>query len=761
MPKPSGASVRHASGKDDELIEATRPAPPSCRILSGVLIVTAAAGLVPALFVAATLLVLPTMIVATLVGVRVWRPAARLPWYLLAATAGAALLGAILSAPFPNGSVPAELHPLPQYLLAGAALVLLDRARGRGLSRSLVEDAAIVGVSAGLVAFACLVAPVLGKDFTPVARVTRAVYPALDAVLVFLVARLGFGGAWRFSAYRLLLAGFVAAMVADLTWAAFDVGLIGESYGIDRLGLVAYAAFGVAALSRSMADLAAPAPATEASLRSLRLVAVGGSLGLPAVIAVLATADTVVEGAVYACGAIALVALVCWRLMTAVDRHVRSEAQLAHTALHDSLTGLANRAKVAADIDGALARTGGGLAVVLVDLDRFKDLNEGWGHDLGDELLVSVARRLVDVDLGGSSVGRISGDEFVVVCPDVPDRETAATLGQRLLECFRRPFTLSVGEVIVAASAGVAFAEASPGVPGEQLLRDADTAMYRSKEGGGDRVTLFAEPMRAAVRRRHSMEQALRRAIDRHETTMYYQPIVDLQTGQTVGFEALMRWFVEGTSVSPAEFIPIAEETGLIVPLGAQALTDATRFLATCQARHPDRDLSIAVNLSPRQLREPGLLETVRETLAVSGIRPGSLCVEITESAMMESGGVIVDETLASVRQLGVQIAADDFGTGYSALPYLKRFLVGRLKIDLAFVHGLGVSPHDEAVVAGIIAIAESLDLDVVAEGVETQEQVERLQALRCRKVQGWLFAPAMPAEAAAQFLNTPLRLVG
>jgi len=197
------------------------------------------------------------------------------------------------------------------------------------------------------------------------------------------------------------------------------------------------------------------------------------------------------------------------------------------------------------------------------------------------------------------------------------------------------------------------------------------------------------------------------------------------------------------------------------VPLGAQALADATRFLATCQSRHPDRDLGIAVNLSPRQLREPGLLETVRETISLAGIRPGSLCVEITESAMLDSGGVIVDETLASVRELGVQIAADDFGTGYSALPYLKRFQVGRLKIDLAFVQGLGVSPHDEAVVAGIIAIAESLGLDVVAEGVETEEQAERLRALRCRKVQGWLFAPAMPAEAAAQFLNTPLRLAG
>jgi diguanylate cyclase (GGDEF)-like protein len=746
--------------------EAARAGTRTTRALTGVLVLATVVGLVPALTPLATLVVVPAMAASVLVGVHVWRPAARLPWQLLAAWAGVGLLGAVVAAFFPDGSVPGELVPLPQYLVAGAALLALDRARRGRVPRSLLGDAAIVGVSAGLVAFAAFVTPVLHEDFTPVARAMRATYPALDAVLLFLVARLGFDGAWRFQAFRLLVLGFAAAMVADLTWAAFDAGLLGEPNGADDIGyLISFAALGLAGLSSSMAALSAPAPATVSPWRRLRLVAIGGSLAVPAALGVAATADSAVEAVVYTSGALALVGLVCWRLVTSVNRHAASEARLAHAAAYDALTGLPNRSSVLAGIETAFLRSAAGThrgtAVVLLDIDRFKHLNGGWGHAVGDELLVSVASRLSTVDVGLSSVGRISGDEFVIVCTEVPDRETAVTLGHLLLDCFRAPFPLSVGEVIVSASVGVAFAGADRQGHAEQLLRDADTAMHTSKEAGRDRVTLFTEPMRAAVRRRHITEQALRRAVERGQTTMHYQPIVDLATGRTVGLEALMRWFPDGAPIPPAEFIPIAEETGLIVPLGAQALADATRFLALCRAMHPELDLDMSVNLSPRQLREPGLTETIRDAIAVSGIPPHKLCLEITESTMLEGGRTMVDESLAAVRQLGVRIAADDFGTGYSALPYLERFRVSRLKIDLAFVQGLGVSLYDGAIVAGILAIAKSLRLEVIAEGVETPNQAERLRALGCRMAQGFLVAPAMPPDEAMAFLATSPGSVG
>jgi diguanylate cyclase len=725
-----------------------------------VLLVAAVAGLVPVLTPLATLVAVPAMIAATLVGIRMWRPPVAGPWKLLALSAVAALAGAAVAATVPEGSAPAELVPLPQYLIAGTALVLLDRTRRGGGERTVLVDAAIVGVAAGLVAFAVFVSPILDQDYTAISRTMRATYPALDAVLIFLLARLWCTGAWRVPSFRLVAVAFASSIVANLTWAAYDAQLIGEPHQIDDLGyLLSYVALGLAPLDRSMAALATPSPVPVARLRSLRLVAVAGALAVPAGLALLAPAETGLERTVSTAGSLALVALVGWRMVTAVNRHAATEARLVHASTHDALTGLPNRVQLHREVATALAAArdagdGSGVAVIFLDLDRFKDLNEGWGHGVGDELLIAVAERLRRLMGGSSVVCRISGDEFVVVCREVPDAATATVLGRRALSCFGVPFTISVGDVVSSCSVGVAFRPADAAeADAEQLIRDADTAMYRSKDGGRDRVTVFAEPMRSAVQRRHAVEQALRQAIDRHEVEMHYQPIVDLHSGRPLGFEALMRWSPGGTPMSPAEFIPIAEDTGLIVPLGAQALRDATAFLGSCRDHHPGLDLTVSVNLAPRQLREPGMVETVREAVAAAGVPPRALCVEITESVMLDSAGTVVDETLAELRALGLHVAADDFGTGYSSLPYLKRFLVGRLKIDLGFVRGLLTSAHDEAIVAGILAMARSLGLEVVAEGVETRGQADRLRAMGATMAQGYLYAPALPAAAAAEFL--------
>ncbi len=721
---------------------------------TGVLLGAAVVGLVPALTPMATLVVVLSMVAATIIGVRTWRPPVATPWHLLGASAVVALVCALVAANFTEGSAPAELEPLPQYFVAGAALVAFYRARRGERDPILLVDAGIVGMSVGLLSYAVFVSPVLDQDLSAVTRAARATYPALDAVLLFLVVRIGFGGGWRCRAFRLLAGGFVAALLGNLLWSASNAGLIGEPHGLDDYGyLIAYAALGLAALDRSMSALASPAAVTVGPWRTSRVFGLAGSLVVAAGVVVLVRPETALDRAVYLSSALVLIGLICWRLVTAVNQHAASEARLAHAAAHDRLTGLPNRITLAAEIDDALGRSLEGIAVIFLDLDRFKGLNDRWGHGVGDELLLAVAARLGAWAGDDRVLGRISGDEFLVICPEVPDAETAATVGQEIVESFRAPFSLSVGEVVVSSSVGVSFLEPGAYAPAEQFIRDADTAMYRAKDGGRDRVVLFDETMRAAVGRRHAMEQELRRAIDAGEIRMHYQPIVDMASGRPVGLEALARWFVDGTSVPPDEFIPVAEETGLIVPLGAQALREATAFLAVCRERHPGLDLTMSVNLSARQLREPGLVETVREAVAAAGIPAASLSVEITESAMLDSGAGLVDETLAELRALGIGIAADDFGTGYNSLPYLKRFLVGSLKIDRAFVQGLGASPHDEAIVAGIIAIAASLRLDIVAEGVETEDQASRLQALGCRTAQGWLYSTSLPPEVAAVFV--------
>ena len=724
------------------------------RALTAVLIGAAVLGLVPALTPLATLVVVFAMVAATIVGVRTWRPPVSKPWHLLGASAVVALVCALVAGAFDEGSAPAELEALPQYFVAGAALISFSRARRGRHDRIFLVDAGIVGMSVALLSYAVFVSPVLDQDLSAVTRATRAAYPALDAVLLFFVVRLGFGGAWRCRAFRLLAAGFLGAFFGNLLWAAYSAGLIGEPHGLDDLGyMVAYAALGLAALDRSMSELASPGVLTVGPWRSSRVLGLAASMALAAVVPVVVRPESALDRTVYLASALVLVGLVCWRLVTAVNQHAASEARLAHAAGHDRLTDFPNRTTLAVEIDHALGRSLDGLAVIFLDLDRFKDLNDRWGHRVGDEVLLSVASRLAASAGDGRVVGRISGDEFLIVCAEVPDAETATTLGQEIVESFRTPLALSVGEVVMSSSVGVAFLERGAYASAEQLIRDADTAMYRAKDAGRDRVVLFDESMNSEVGRRHAMEQDLRRAMDAGELRMHYQPIVDMESGRPVGLEALMRWFVDGKSVPPDEFIPIAEDTGLIVPLGALALREATGFLATCRERHPALDLSMSVNLSARQLREPALVETVRDAVAAAGIPAASLLVEITESAMLEGGAGLVEETLDQLRALGVTIAADDFGTGYNSLPYLKRFPIGSLKIDRAFVAGLGASPHDEAIVAGIIAIAASLGLDVVAEGVETHDQARRLQGLGCRTAQGWLYSTALPPEVAAVYI--------
>jgi diguanylate cyclase (GGDEF)-like protein/PAS domain S-box-containing protein len=433
------------------------------------------------------------------------------------------------------------------------------------------------------------------------------------------------------------------------------------------------------------------------------------------------------------------------------------EAELAYRANHDSLTKLPNRALLVERLGLALARKPSlehGPAVLFIDLDGFKRINDGLSHDAGDRLLVAVAGRLRACIRDGDTVSRFGGDEFVVLGDALAGEAEATAVAERCLEALREAFVLDGREVFVGASIGVALAGAEPMLP-EELLRRADTAMYAAKAQGKNRYALFDQYMEARPLERLQLEADLRRAVERHELRLHYQPIVELNTGAIGGFEALLRWQQpDGMLVPPAQFIPLAEETGLIVPIGRWVLEQACRQARVWQARQSDTPaLVMSVNLSGRQFREPALVDDVAAALRATGLPPECLVLEITESVALEAD-TTTTRTLQALKHLGVQLAIDDFGTGYSSQSYLKRFPVDTLKIDRSFVDGLGRDAQDSAIVRSVIAIANSLQLSVTAEGIETVEQLDELRALGCHRGQGYLFGRPAAAHNAGLLLD-------
>jgi len=434
---------------------------------------------------------------------------------------------------------------------------------------------------------------------------------------------------------------------------------------------------------------------------------------------------------------------------------LESQAELAHQALHDSLTGLPNRAALARRLSLALeryGRHGGGVAVLFVDLDRFKVVNDSRGHAAGDELLVAAAARLQRAVGGPDSVARFGGDEFVVIRDGPAARAEARAVADRIAGAFAEPFVLAGEEVFLSVSIGVAVA--APGTSADGLLSDADAAMYRAKEGGRSRCEFFDEAMRVAAAARLQTESALHRAAERDELRLAYQPVVDIATGRVVGLEALVRWQHPRLGLlGPAAFVPLAEDTGLIVPIGEWVLHEALRQWSRWRQHAGGQPFTLAVNLSARQLRDPHLAAMVRDALERYGIGPWELCLELTESSFMadiEHHG----RTLSELQALGVQLAIDDFGTGYSSLTYLQRFPVTVLKIDRSFVRGLGLDAADEAIVESVVHLAHALGLRVVAEGVECADQIAALHRLGCDVVQGYYLARPAPAAEIDEMLG-------
>ena len=737
-------------------------------------------------------------VVCILLGIRWFRPADRLAWYLLA---GAALCNTIgdnigfaatfvFHATLPSPG-PTDVAYLLSYPLLAAGILRLAHDTDRSARREDHVDAAVVALGVLALAWHFLMASyVSDHGVTFVGKVTLLAYPILDVVIVFILCRaLIFNPGKRPFEY-FLTASVVLALVADFV---FDYLSLHNTYVtgsvLDAAYLLEYLAFGVAALHPSMgaARLSEVVERSEAdrelelarrtNARKLRMpfVAITGFipptlllmaslLGVSVNIPVLATLTVIVS---------ALILIrVNWLIHRISDqatelsvqyqqlRHsneVRDalERDLRHQAFHDQLTGLANRALLHDRLGHALAstpRTGRSVAILVGDLDGFKLLNDTHGHEAGDAALIMVAEVLQHTVRPGDTVARPGGDEFAILMEEVDDPRDVLELAQRIVRAVKRAAEGDPRMVGVTMSAGIAVGDAS--VEMDQLLNEADAAMYLAKTNGKNRVQVFQPAMRARMVERAELSKSFAGALERSEFFLDFQPIFSLATGQVLSFEALVRWNHPRLGrLSPRSFIPVAEETGFIVPLGRWVMQSATEHLAAWSTLS-DHSPSLSLNLSKRQLGTPGLVEDLESAMSVAGARSDRLMVEVKESVLMSHVSQ-VDTALAALRSQDVRVAVDNFGTGYSALRYLERCPVDLIKIDRSFVNSLS-SGHRQgsALVATMVGLAHSLDLTLVAEGIEHEEQLDQLIALGCEQGQGFLMQRPFDPRAAIDLVR-------
>jgi diguanylate cyclase (GGDEF)-like protein len=720
-------------------------------------------------------------------GLAVHRPSHPLPWWLAVAAIGLLLSGAALrgsGAEIGRAPLISDVLTFPGYLLLLATGVQMLRVRRSMRHRGALLDAAILGLGMALGCWQLLVEPAIGAGSGVLRTALTIGYPAVDVVILLVLSQLAFTDASRVVSYWLFAWACAALLAGDLLWNSAAAGAHVALTAVSAPYLLAYGLLGASMLHPSMRRLTEnqTQPAREV-MPVARIAMITAVLAGPTALSLRANVSHSDRWLLVA-GAITLSVLIIVRTARAVNGFAEQVHQAQYTALHDPLTGLPNREYLLAHLDNALAdisdpsraESGSSVAVLFADLDGFKLINDSWGHDVGDQLLILVARRMRSSVRSSDLVARIGGDEFVIAIVDPDPTAAIDSAARRLRADLSTPFRLSHGEVFVSASMGAGwrtaadldqFAPPPIGPPrrevAAEILREADTAMYQAKAEGRQRLKLFDVSLRQRVRIRLDMQTALRRALDREELTLAYQPVVDLESGMLLGWEALARWTrPESGPVSPAEFIPVAEEAGLIVPLGAWVLGEAVAQLA--RWRHllemrgrADRAevLSMSLNVAERQLRDDKFVPLVAETLRRCQVPPGQVCLEITESTLLvddASSG----EVISALRRLGVDLAVDDFGTGYSALSYLTRYPFTRVKIDQSFVADMETSADAAAIVTAVVAMARALNLRLVAEGVETEVQASMLRAVGCQAGQGYLFGRPMPAaEATRQLLAT------
>jgi diguanylate cyclase (GGDEF)-like protein len=698
--------------------------------------------------------------VGSLIGIARWRPSPRWPWL---AAVGALPLFALGGAfrvmneslgQLHEGRSPLpELLTLPGYLLFASGIYGAIRARTRHQPRShrtdIVIDAALAAFAALALAWIFLISRIVDAHGAPtLIRVLIAAYPPLSVFLVALGTRLTFVQGRRSPlALRLVLASLTCMLVGDVIYMLVEIGTLTSSHLIEVPYALAYIGMTMAALHPTMRLMTEPALTDDETRPRARLAIVAFALCVPAAVSV-SPSEKGTDQFVLATIVVAMTATAALRMFRTLRQHADSEERLAYQATHDHLTGLPNRALVHQRLSHALASREAVVALLFIDIDRFKLVNDTMGHSMGDELLAAASRRLLATVPRSYVVGRGGGDEFLVVARDVRGPAHAIEVADRIRRSFSVPFRVRDAEIAVSASVGVAVQPpAAEGASAESMFRDADTAMYEAKGTGGDAVAPFVSSVRVRIAERVKLERELRHALDRQELDVHFQPVVSAQDGHVCGMEALLRWTHPwlGT-VRPDRFIPVAEDSGLIVDVGAWVLDQACAQIAQMRALFSASDhLYVAVNLSARQLRDGQLVRQVAQVLEKHNLPPQALCLELTESLLMEN----VERTavmLSSLRSHGVRISIDDFGTGYSSLSYLKQLPVDEVKIDQSFVSDLGVGSPDTSVVSAVVAIAGSFGMTTVAEGVEEEHQAERLLELGCMKAQGYLFSRPVPS---------------
>lgn len=633
-------------------------------------------------------------------------------------------------------------------------LVVVVRKRIGTDSSAVIADGLVVGLGAWLVVWVLLLQPSLGTlDETTLVTATRGATLGLSTVVLFLLATLVFSGVAGNVSVSFISVAIGVSLAGDLMYAINNRGgsVIDPKFA-DAPYIAALFMASAGFLHPSVRQITSPIRRRVNTPVVSRLLLTTISLVAPILVLALTDSKDTTDRVVRTVSVVVLAVAVTSRVIQAVRANARAQGELMKTAHTDSLTGLPNRSLMLEHISVALRDASDRNhqpTVLFIDVDRFKTINDSLGHSAGDDVLSAVATRLTNAIPEHSIVGRISGDEFVVLDGRTASTTQAVLLAERVLDAFREPLSLRQGDMFVSASVGVATAPPGLGITADNLLRHADTAMYRAKDAGRNCIALFDESMLERVTQRLVVETALYRALERKELRLVHQPIVDTELGIVIGFEALMRWDRDdGNTVSPAEFIPIAEETGTIVPIGSWAILDAlTQLRHWIDSGVCRPSTTMSVNVSPRQLHDPNFVAVVHEALTRSGVSPESLWLEMTESVMITEP----EQALSALRKLvglGVRVAIDDFGTGYSSLSLLQKFPIQRIKIDKAFVQSLADDKSVASLVKTIIAMSESLSLDVVAEGVEHARQLQILRSLNCSKAQGFLISHPVPVES-------------
>ena len=647
-----------------------------------------------------------------------------------------------------------------QITLVLGLLLVAQRRIGRE-PLSILADASILSLGAWLVVWIVVLRPLFDTvSNEPFVAGVRGITFSLSAVVLFLLVTLLLGDSDNSTVVWLASSAILSSLIGDVLWALHEAEVITTSLAVRNAPYV-MALFAACAtlLHPGIRNLTAQGSYHAARPMAGRLVVVISGLVVPIAVFALTDAQDTRDRVVRTVSVLFLSGVVLLRVVIAVRANAQLQSKLIESAQTDALTGLANRSLMLEHVDTALRtawRDNRQPTVLFIDVDRFKNINDSLGHAAGDDVLIAVATRLRLILPTHCVVGRIAGDEFVVLDPQTNGPNESMVLADRVLESFHEPLALRQGDVFVSASIGVSTYRPSVTNSADDLLRHADTAMYRAKESGRNCVAIFDESMLASVTQRLAVETALYRALERRELRLVHQPIIDVGLGEVVGFEALMRWDRDdGSSISPAEFIPIAEETGTIVPIGAWALLEALTHLGEWIASGVcPRDATMAVNVSPRQLSDPNFVNLVSEALTRAHIPARQLWLEVTEGVMISQPDQALD-ALTKLCDLGVRLAIDDFGTGYSSLSLLQKFPIHCLKIDRSFISGVADNADARSLVRTIIAMCESMGLDIVAEGVESVRQLQVLGEMRCAKAQGYLISHPVPPESIASTVAT------